>query len=129
MKHGRQSLRTVADMRAHIEQLAAARSIVLRTRWVKRTAKAYSIRERDGAADEVQTPPIRSALTYATALHEIGHILGRYQTQRHRRLTQEFWAWKWARQNALIWTPAMERFCRESLAWYAARERPANDGR
>ena len=113
-------------MRAHIERLVAAHRIRFSTHWVKRTDKAYSLREADGAADEVQTPPIRSALTYATALHEIGHIRGHCQTQQHRLLTREFWAWEWARQNALIWTPAMERSRRESLAWYAARERSAS---
>jgi hypothetical protein len=34
------------------------------------------------AAALVQTPPIRSAITYATARHKIGHILGRHQRSR-----------------------------------------------
>ena len=29
-----------------------------------------------GGNDEIQTPPIKGEITYATALHEIGHILG-----------------------------------------------------
>jgi hypothetical protein len=53
-------------------------------RWVKRPDRAYALREADGAADEVNTPPIRSAINYATALHEIGNIRGRHQNSRPR---------------------------------------------
>ena len=59
-----------------------------------------------GVADEVQIPPIRSDVTYAVALHEIGHNLGRHQNSR-RSIVREVWAWRWARTNALIWTPRM----------------------
>jgi hypothetical protein len=109
----------VTRMRQHIEGLAAAYEIEVCTQRVKRTAGAYAIREADGAAN-VQTPPIRSAITYATALHEIGHILGRHQNSR-RSMVREVWAWRWARTNALAWTPAMERHSRAALVWYADR--------
>jgi hypothetical protein len=71
---------------------------------------------------EVQIPPIRSAISYATALHEIGHIKGRHQRSPDT-LVRERWAWRWAKENALIWTPAMEKNCSVSLAWYEARRR------
>jgi hypothetical protein len=67
------------------------------------------LRERDGGADEVRTSPIRSAISYATALHEIGHILGRYQDSR-RSLVRERWAWQWARETLLAhprWSAAL----------------------
>jgi antirestriction protein ArdC len=101
-------------MRQHVESLAAEHNILLDMHWVKRTDRAYALRERDGASDEVQTPPIRSAITYATALHEIGHILGRHQNSR-RSLVRERWAWQWARENAIVWTAAMERCAIQSL--------------
>jgi hypothetical protein len=47
----------------HVKQLAAAHGIILHIRWIKRTRDAYAIRKRNGAADEVQTPPIRSYKT------------------------------------------------------------------
>jgi hypothetical protein len=106
---------SVTDMCSHIESVAAEHAISVHTQWVKRTVDAYALRERDGAADEVQTPPIRSLITYAAALHEIGHILGRHQDSRHS-LTRERWAWHWARANALTWTPAMERYASAALA-------------
>jgi hypothetical protein len=47
-----------------------------------------------------------SAISYATALHEIGHDRGRHQSSCDQ-MVRERWAWEWARRNALDWTPAM----------------------
>ena len=52
--------------------------------------------------------PVRSPRSYATALHEIGHILGRHQRSQ-AVLVRERWAWHWAKRNALQWTPEMRR--------------------
>lgn len=41
---------------------------------------------------EVQFPPVKSDLSYATALHEIGHLLGRFQTSAST-MVRERWAW------------------------------------
>jgi mannose/cellobiose epimerase-like protein (N-acyl-D-glucosamine 2-epimerase family) len=65
----------------------------------------------------VVTPAIKSAVTYAIALHEIGHVLGRNQLSR-RVIVRERWAWNWARLNALFWTAPMERVARRSMEWY-----------
>jgi hypothetical protein len=65
---------------------------------------------------EVQIQPIKSALSYATALHEIDHLLGRHRHSR-RSLVRERDAWNWARRNAQIWTPTMERHAEKCLAW------------
>jgi hypothetical protein len=68
----------------------------------------------------VSIPPIKSPITYAIALHEIGHVLGRHQRSRSR-LVRERWAWAWAKRNALDWTPAMARTMDRSLEWYVRR--------
>ena len=110
----------VDEMRRHVEQLTTSLmddeiSIVL----TKRLARV--LRDpRSGEALEVHFPPIRSALSYATALHEIGHVKGRYQNSRNT-MARERWAWQWARKHALIWTDAMERSAIAALAWYTAR--------
>jgi hypothetical protein len=52
------------------------------------------------------------------ALHEIGHIRGRLQLSRSR-VVRERWAWRWAEENALVWTPAMDRNRQRSMAFYA----------
>jgi hypothetical protein len=61
---------------------------------------------------------LRPHRTYSVALHEIGHILGRYQ-QSSCSMVRERWAWQWAKRNALIWTPRMALLAADSLQWYA----------
>jgi hypothetical protein len=107
---------TIADMRSHVERVAQRHEISCCDHWIKRPCDSYSIRERDGGADEIQIAPIKSRLSYATALHELGHILGRYQDSTYS-LTRERWAWEWARRNALIWSDAMERYAINALQW------------
>jgi hypothetical protein len=84
--------------------------------WCARAGQAFALR----GAGIIRIAPIKGAISYATALHEIGHIHGRHQDSRSV-MVRERWAWKWARANALIWTPAMERSVRKDLAWYAPR--------
>jgi hypothetical protein len=61
--------------------------------------------------------PVTSEVSYATALHEIGHILGRDQESRFV-VERERGAWDWARQEASTWTPAMEQESSRLLAEY-----------
>ena len=58
--------------------------------------------------------PIEFRISYASALHEIGHLRGRHQRS-SSTLVRERWAWEWARANALIWTPAMENSARKAV--------------
>jgi hypothetical protein len=111
-------------MQQHIEQLCHENDIWWKP-WLKRSDKAYAISIEDSERwniREILTAPIRSTISYATALHEIGHYLGRYQRRRYRTVTREAWAWEWARQNALVWTPGMERCATNAVARYRARE-------
>lgn len=86
-------------------------------RWCKRPDRAYALRE----CSEVTVAPIKSVISYATAMHELGHIFGRHQGSK-RVFVREDWAWRWARANALCWTERMERHAQDSLSWY--RDRP-----
>jgi hypothetical protein len=112
---------SIDDMRRHIEELMAPHQLDIVVVWIKRPDRARVLHDLDGSVIELQIAPIKSAVTYATALHEIGHIEGRYQNSR-RVMVRERWAWAWARSAALVWTPAMERHATASLAWYAARD-------
>lgn len=62
--------------------------------------QGVSLRE----ADEIRTPPIRTAISSTAALHELGHMLGRHQRSR-RIIVRERWAWTWRGRIALRWTP------------------------
>jgi hypothetical protein len=105
--------RHVAAMRQHIISLCETFEIA----WYQDVDqdRSFSVRE----FGVICTPPIAGSVIYAIALHEIGHIRGRYQASR-RVIVRERWAWEWARRNARIWTPAMEQTMRRSLSWYEA---------
>jgi hypothetical protein len=101
---------TVDEMRRHIGDLLDKHEIIFNIE-CRRPSEAWAVCE----FEEVSIPPIKSVLSYATALHEIGHIRGRYQTSRDM-MVRESWAWRWAQQNALVWTPRMEEYRVNALA-------------
>jgi hypothetical protein len=114
-------------MRRHIKELLApyTRTDIndaIQVYWDRRMAKAHVLSDEGGNVIEIRLAPVRSAISYATALHEIGHIRGRHQRSRNM-MARERWAWEWARCNVLSWTPSMERTAVKSLAWYASRQK------
>src|SRR5205823_5848330 len=92
----------VEDMRRHISELCETHDIELM--WCRRPMDAWADREHG----TICTAPIKSSISYATALHEIGHIRGPHQLSRDS-MVRERWAWHWAQANALVWTTRMER--------------------
>jgi len=106
---------TKEQMAQHIRDLCARHDI--RVVWLHRTAQSYSIRKRDGAANEIGIVPVRSAISYAVALHEIGHIIGRKQTSHTAVGIRERWAWKWAQENAL--NARAKEYAWKSAEWWS----------
>jgi hypothetical protein len=104
------SSQNIEQMRDHIDALCQANEITCQ--FVERSKAWGSLVLR-----EIEVPPIRSSRSYATALHEIGHILGRHQLS-EVILVRERWAWEWARRHALKCTPAMERHADWCLEYY-----------
>jgi hypothetical protein len=109
---------TTEQMAQHVVSLATRHRITIW--WWTRRRHGRMAGEAFLEHMEISIWPIRSALSYATALHELGHCLGRYQTSRSV-LVVERWAWRWAKANALVWTDAMDRDMTSSMAWYEAR--------
>jgi hypothetical protein len=109
MKH-----KTRDEMREHIISLCKANDITIS--WCERSHQAHAMRE----FDEVCIPATKSEISYAVALHEIGHVLGKYQHS-EQVMVRERWAWKWAKKNALVWTVGMTRMAKSSLSWYGVR--------
>jgi hypothetical protein len=111
---------SLEQMRQHVAELLETHEIISRC--------CRSPRLAWGARDvwEVHIPQIKSAVSYATCLHEIGHLLGRHQNSASLMVRERWawrWAWRWAEQNALTWTPQMDRDRDKSLAWYKPRVR------
>ncbi len=67
----------------------------------------------------IRTRHVKSDITYALALHEIGHIL---EPKAHNgtRLDKEVAAWLWAMANAKEWTDKMDAYMRKCLRSYLA---------
>jgi hypothetical protein len=86
---------TIEDLHQHVLDLAAD----LEIKWTNWRAEA------DTETRTIYLYPIKSERAYASALHEIGHI----RNGRDDELTEERKAWEWARRNALVWTPTMQR--------------------
>jgi CRISPR/Cas system-associated endonuclease Cas3-HD len=81
----------------HIQRICKVEDIAIESH--SRGGRAYRRQRR------IKIRPIKSAITYAVALHEIGHILG--PRQNGTRLDKEVGAWEWAEANAIEWTDAM----------------------
>jgi hypothetical protein len=109
---------TVKDMQDHIAALLKQHEIqcYFVKRLHRRRSRAFAVRE----FSEIQIPPVRSLPSYATALHEIGHVIGRYQSSK-RVMVRELWAWRWAKSHALVWSPARDRDMTWCMDWYAKR--------
>lgn len=73
---------------------------------------------------KIRIRPIRGERTYATAMHEIGHILGKWQGR--NEILEETGAWAWARQNALCWTAEMHNVMDRCLTSYIRASKPAD---
>lgn len=104
---------TIDDMHAHINQLIADLRATrfpeaddLHIHWIGDREEALTITDNRSPV-EIRLPHIRSALDFATCLHELGHVSGRYQHSKSSR-TRERWAWEYAREHALVWTAEME---------------------
>jgi len=99
---------SVDEMRCHVLNIAAEADLTVS--WCRRPTQAWAARE----IEEIQIALIRSEVSYSTALHELGHILGRHQRSR-QLMVRERWAWEWARTIALAWTDRMAKNRGESL--------------
>jgi hypothetical protein len=70
----------------HEHVIAMCRDKDITVSWCDRPTQAIAMRE----CDEIRIPRIKSPMSYATALHEIGHLCGRYQ-QSKTTLVRERW--------------------------------------
>lgn len=97
-----------ATMAKHIEELCAVHQIQIGNH--SRGGKAFRKVRR------IDIRPVKSAVTYAVALHEIGHLLGKQQSR--SCLEREVGAWQWAKEAALCWDSRMEEQMRLCLVSY-----------
>jgi len=103
------------DMALHIQQICAENGIKVQYQSMNDEVPRYWAQPRTRT---IQIRPTKNTGYYVSALHELGHILGRFQSWEKSRLTRELWAWVWARQNALVWTLTADRIMRQAMDSY-----------
>lgn len=111
------------DMALHIQELCAIHNITVKYQSLHDEVPLYYA-QRDTRTIKIR--PTKNTGYYVSALHEIGHIVG--DNQRNcPRLTQELYAWVWARENALVWTDTAERIMRRAMDSYGWQDYHKND--
>ncbi len=121
----RTRLPTPHELAQHARQLAQAFGVLL--------VESQDILTEHSAVVNgklVVTGIIKDELTYAVALHEIGHCvapLGAIQRNvpptAAQALEQEYEAWRWAEHYALDWSPTMQHAKQFGLNGYEAAAR------
>ena len=101
---------TREEMVEHIDELCTDHGITVGAH--SRGGRAWKRGKR------IDIKPVKTGITYAVALHELGHILGPWQSK--PRLYSEAGAWVWAKDNAKEWTPQMEAKMAKCLHSYFA---------
>lgn len=101
----------------HIEQLAEKYDLAIGYAEDNYTACACP------GSRTIYVPDITNLIEYQTSLHEIGHFASGFGFPRnggsyHRILLCELAAWKWAHENALLWTDDMNDEMKECLLDY-----------
>ena len=109
-------------MHAHIMGLIEEYGLIYH--WTARPTKAMASYE----FEEIWIPKIKSRISYATALHELGHIRGGHRASRWR-IVRERDGWAWAKSHALVWTETMQRKREKDLSWYEAQIKAGSQSR
>lgn len=94
----------------HIDSLLSANGISVE--WKAGSGRSWRKDKR------VRLSPVKTAVTYAVALHEIGHVVGHSSGL---RIDKEAQAWEWAEMNAMEWTEPMIVKAARCIASYLRR--------
>lgn len=89
------NMQDIPELERHVSTLCTIHGITIEAR-VSSGGRAYK------KSRKIHIRPVKSLITYFTALHEIGHIVDPLGSGRGLRLEQEYHAWDWAIQNALV---------------------------
>lgn len=93
----------------HIHSLAQTHGVIVEIASPGYAGRAWR------KAKKIKIAEVKTAVTYAVALHELGHVLGK---QSGNKLNKEWQAWEWAMANAVGWTEPMTRKMQRCLASY-----------
>ena len=106
------------DMAVHIQEICALNKIKVNYQSKDDIVPIYWANKKKR---EIQIRPTRNTGYFVSALHEIGHIIG--DNQDLDLIAKELWAWIYAKETAMVWTPTAERIMRKSMDSYGWEQR------
>ena len=106
------------DMAVHIQEICALNKIKVNYQSMDDIVPIYWANKKKR---EIQIRPTRNTGYYVSALHEIGHIIG--DNQDLDLIAKELWAWIYAKETAMVWSPTAERIMRKSMDSYGWEQR------
>jgi hypothetical protein len=120
--------RTPSELRQHVLSIALSFQVVLVELDIPTVEAMMMPITPDFRAAFVA--PITDEITYAVAMHELGHAVApagclRFAQQsvtRSSLITEELAAWEWARHMALDWSPTMHHVATLALRAYGWTE-------
>jgi len=89
----------------HIEAICKDNNIIMKRHSGKRSRAFHNY--KGSGRQKISVKRINSYLTYAVAMHELGHLLGPHQCSCDV-LKRETGAWLWAMENCKVWMPCMK---------------------
>ena len=101
------------DMALHVQQLCAENKISVTYQSLKEKTPQYYA---NPLKNHVHIRPTKNTGYYVSALHELGHLLGKNQAS--SILKRELYAWIWARDKALVWTETAEKIMQRAMDSY-----------
>jgi hypothetical protein len=90
--------RTPAELDTHVDRLCAEHGIT--REHGGRRGTAFRRGPAGRRTPHIRIPPVKSQVTYAVALHEIGHLVGPGRSG--TRLEKEAAAWRWALATSIV---------------------------
>ena len=109
------------EMALHVQELCARNNITVSYQSLQDEVPQYYA---NPASRHINIRPTKNTGYYVSALHEIGHIVGKFQDR--SLLTRELWAWVYARRNALVWNDTAERIMRQAMDSYGWTDKQKN---
>jgi hypothetical protein len=103
------------EMALHVQELCAKNHITVMYQSLEDEIPRYFAQPQRKL---IQIRPTKNTGYYVSALHEIGHILGKFQSEGYPLIKRELYAWIYAMENALVWTETAERVMRKAMDSY-----------
>ena len=112
------------DMALHIQQLCADHGITVTYQSLDDAVPNYYA---SPSQRHIHIRPTKNTGYYVSALHEIGHIMGRNQSYNNTVKEREVGAWIWAMLNAKVWTDTADRVMSRASSSYGVNEEESRE--